>query len=157
MLSPLPLLMPVLMTLLLMTQQFPCFGAVVLTFMEKPFINFQFSLGKLEVMGIGPGDMNVGNVVSDLIKNIISDLMVFPAKLPVPILEDQDIVVSFLYLFLLCVFTIPHLGLDMSPRRSRKSIVDPTYPGCVLLEASLSALFHCGKTSRQKPSLADSE
>ena len=62
--------------------------------MEKPFINFQFSLGKLEVMSIGPGDMNVGNVVSDLIKDIIKDLMVFPAKLPVPILDGQDIMVS---------------------------------------------------------------
>lgn len=95
------LLMLLLLTLLLMilsltTQQFPCFGMVNLTFMEKPFINFDFSLGKLELMSIGPGDMNVGNLVSDIIKNIITDLMVFPAVLPIPILDNQDVQVRYI-------------------------------------------------------------
>lgn len=62
--------------------------------MEKPFIDFKFSLGKLEVMSIGPGDMNVGNLVSDTIKNIVTNLMVFPVKMVVPILYEQDILVS---------------------------------------------------------------
>lgn len=75
-------------------QQFPCFGAVLLTFMEKPFIDFKFSLGKLDVMSIGPGDMNVGNMVGDIIHNAIKDMLVFPKKMPVPILYDQDICVS---------------------------------------------------------------
>ncbi|CAM9659324.1 unnamed protein product, partial [Hapterophycus canaliculatus] len=70
---------------------FPCFGAVVLTFMEKPFIDFKFKLGKLNLMGIGPGDMNVGALVSDTIKNIVSSLMVFPVKMVVPILYEQDL------------------------------------------------------------------
>eukprot|EP00903_Cladosiphon_okamuranus_P007574 g7348.t1 len=70
---------------------FPCFGAVVLTFMEKPFIDFKFKLGKLNVMSIGPGDMNVGALVSDTIKNIVTNLMVFPVKMVIPILYEQDI------------------------------------------------------------------
>lgn len=61
--------------------------------MEKPFIDFNFSLGKLEVMSIGPGDMNVGNLVSETIKNIVTNLMVFPVKMVVPILYEQDILV----------------------------------------------------------------
>lgn len=59
--------------------------------MEKPFIDFKFSLGKLNLMGIGPGDMNVGALVSDTIKNIVSGLMVFPVKMVVPILYEQDL------------------------------------------------------------------
>lgn len=59
--------------------------------MEKPFIDFKFKLGKLNLMGIGPGDMNVGALVSDTIKNIVSSLMVFPVKMVVPILYEQDL------------------------------------------------------------------
>lgn len=45
-------------------------------------------------MSIGPGDMNVGALVSDTIKDIVTGLMVFPVKMVVPILDEQDIVVS---------------------------------------------------------------
>lgn len=69
---------------------------VVLTFMEKPFIDFKFKLGKLNVMSIGPGDMNVGALVSETIKNIVTNLMVFPVKMVIPILYEQDILVSWL-------------------------------------------------------------
>ena len=64
--------------------------------MEKPFIDFKFKLGKLNVMSIGPGDMNVGALVSETIKNIVTNLMVFPVKMVVPILYEQDILVSWL-------------------------------------------------------------
>lgn len=88
--------------------QFPCFGAIALTFMEKPFIDFNFSLGKLEVMNLGPGDMNVGRLVCDTIKNVMNGLMVFPKKMVVPILPDQDLVVSpLLFVYINQVFRHP--------------------------------------------------
>lgn len=62
--------------------------------MEKPFIDFKFKLGKLNVMSIGPGDMNVGALVSETIKSIVTNLMVFPVKMVIPILYEQDILVS---------------------------------------------------------------
>lgn len=61
--------------------------------MEKPFLDFAFSLGKLDVMSIGPGDANIGNAVSNMIKNILDSMMVFPKKMVVPILYEQDIMV----------------------------------------------------------------
>lgn len=71
---------------------------VAITFMEKPYIDFKFQLGKLNVMAIGPGDMNVGALVSSTIKNIVTGLMVFPVKMVIPILGDDivnDILVSW--------------------------------------------------------------
>lgn len=82
------------------------FREVVLTFMEKPFIDFKFKLGKLNVMSIGPGDMNVGALVSETIKGIVTNLMVFPVKMVVPILEEQDILVSRRPPLCLCVFCV---------------------------------------------------
>lgn len=64
--------------------------------MEKPFIDFDFSLGKLEVMSIGPGDKNLGAAVGNIIRNIITNLMVFPVKMVIPMLLDQDLLVSIL-------------------------------------------------------------
>lgn len=74
--------------------------------MEKPFIDFKFKLGKLNVMSIGPGDMNVGALVSETIKNIVTNLMVFPVKMVVPILYEQDILVSWRSPLLVCVFCV---------------------------------------------------
>lgn len=64
--------------------------------MEKPFLDFAFSLGKMDVMSIGPGDANIGAAVSNMIKGILESMMVFPQRMVVPILEEQDIMVSSL-------------------------------------------------------------
>lgn len=74
--------------------QFPCFGAIVFTFLEKPFLDFSFSLGKLDVMSIGPGEASVGAAVSNMIRNILNGMMVFPKKMVIPILPEQDVLVS---------------------------------------------------------------
>lgn len=62
--------------------------------MEKPFLDFSFSLGKLDVMSIGPGDASIGAAVSNVIKNVLDGMMVFPKKMVVPVLMDQDLLVS---------------------------------------------------------------
>lgn len=62
--------------------------------MEKPFLDFAFSLGRLDVMSIGPGEASVGAAVSNMIKGIVTNMMVFPQKLVIPILYEQDILVS---------------------------------------------------------------
>ncbi|CAM9588242.1 unnamed protein product [Discosporangium mesarthrocarpum] len=69
----------------------PCFGALMVTFMEKPFVDFSFKLGKLDVMSIGPGEASIGNAVSNLIKNIVSNMMLYPAKMVIPMLDDVDV------------------------------------------------------------------
>ncbi|CAM9882601.1 unnamed protein product, partial [Chrysoparadoxa australica] len=69
----------------------PIFGALALTFMEKPFIDFTFKLGALDVMSLGAGDYSIGNTVSNIIKDVMQGLMTFPKKLVIPMLEDQDI------------------------------------------------------------------
>lgn len=81
--------------------QFPCFGAVVITFMERPFLDFAFSLGKLDVMSIGPGDASIGSAVSNMIKNIVDSMMVFPKKMVIPILYEQDVLVRLAFKFTL--------------------------------------------------------
>lgn len=65
------------------------------TFMEKPFLDFAFSLGKLDVMSIGPGEASVGAAVSNTIKNVLDSMMVFPKKMVIPILAEQDVMVSY--------------------------------------------------------------
>lgn len=86
--------------------------------MEKPFLDFAFSLGKLDVMSIGPGDANIGAAVSNVIKGILDTMMVFPNKMVVPILLEQDMLVreGVKDVDFLCMFC---LVLSVSGRRSR--------------------------------------
>jgi Ca2+-dependent lipid-binding protein len=42
-------------------------------------------------MSVGPGDMSVGATVSNIIKSVIQDLMLYPKKLVIPVMEETDI------------------------------------------------------------------
>jgi Ca2+-dependent lipid-binding protein len=39
--------------------RFPCFGAITVTCMQKPFVDFSFKVGALDVMNIGAAEYNV--------------------------------------------------------------------------------------------------
>ncbi len=69
----------------------PCFGAVSVCFMEKPYVDFSLKLAGLDVMSLGPGDANVSNAVGKVIKSIIETMMLFPKKMVIPMIDDVDI------------------------------------------------------------------
>ncbi|CAE7635229.1 SYT3, partial [Symbiodinium microadriaticum] len=70
--------------------QFPCFGAITICFMKKPFMDFSFKVGSLDVMNLGPADYNVASVVNNIIRSIVDGVMVYPKKLVVPMVSDVD-------------------------------------------------------------------
>ncbi len=69
----------------------PCFGAVSVCFMEKPYVDFSLKLAGLDVMSLGPGDANVSHAVGKAIKNIIDTMMWLPKKMVIPVIEEVDI------------------------------------------------------------------
>ncbi len=68
----------------------PCFGAVSVCFMEKPYVDFSLKLAGLDVMSLGPGDANVSHAVGKVIKNIIETMMLFPKKMVIPMIDEVD-------------------------------------------------------------------
>ena len=70
---------------------YPGFGAISFCFMEKPFIDFSFSVGSFDIMNIGPSDMNVATVVDGVVRNILNSYMLYPKKYVMPWLEDIDL------------------------------------------------------------------
>ena len=70
--------------------RFPCFGAVTVCFLKKPFMDFSFKVGSLDVMNLGPADYNVASVVNNIIKSIVNGVMVYPKKLVIPMVSDVD-------------------------------------------------------------------
>ncbi len=69
----------------------PCFGAVSVCFMEKPYVDFSLKLAGLDVMSLGPGDANVSHAVGKVIKDIIETMMLFPKKMVIPMINEVDI------------------------------------------------------------------
>ncbi len=69
----------------------PCFGAVSVCFMEKPYVDFSLKVAGLDVMSLGPGDANVSHAVGNVIKNTIETMMLFPKKMVIPMINDVDI------------------------------------------------------------------
>jgi len=77
--------------MILLPPVFPGFGAISLCFMEKPFIDFSFSVGALDVMNIGPADMNVATVVDNMVRGILESYLLYPKKYVIPWLDDVDL------------------------------------------------------------------
>ena len=76
-------------------------------------------------MSIGPGDLSVGKMVCDTIKNIIHGMMVFPTKMVTPILDEQDLLVSLLLLrvrFRHYSISIRYSRFDQVGRSDRTSV-----------------------------------
>jgi Ca2+-dependent lipid-binding protein len=69
---------------------FPCFGAITICFMKKPFMDFSFKVGSLDVMNLGPADYNVASVVNNIVKSIVDGMMVYPKKLVIPMVTEVD-------------------------------------------------------------------
>jgi hypothetical protein len=72
---------------------FPCFGAMTFTCMEKPFIDFGFKTGSLNVMNLGAGEYNVAVAVKNIIHSSLTSSLLYPNKYVMPWVEDVDVAV----------------------------------------------------------------
>ena len=59
--------------------------------MHKPVIDFALKVASVDVMSLGPGDNNISSVVSRLIVSILHDLMIYPNKITIPIVNPQPL------------------------------------------------------------------
>ena len=63
---------------------FPCFGAIDICLVRKPFIDLSLKIGNLDVMNLPSGTTEPHtNLVGDIIQNIVKDLLVYPKKMTV--------------------------------------------------------------------------
>ncbi|GAB5036831.1 plant synaptotagmin, partial [Nannochloropsis oceanica] len=70
----------------------PGFGAIAITFMEEPFMDFSFKIANMDVMAVGAPDMSVADMVTDIIKeNVLKGLLLYPAQLVIPMIADIDL------------------------------------------------------------------
>ena len=70
----------------------PAFGAISLSFMGKPHVDFSFQVGGIDVMNIGIAstDYSVAMLVGDYMKSSL-EFMVYPKKYIIPMIDDCDI------------------------------------------------------------------
>jgi len=71
-----------------LTQDWPCFGAISISFVGKPDIDFSLKAAKMDIMSI-PG---VGSWLEGFIKDTLVWLMVWPTVMHIPILEGEQCV-----------------------------------------------------------------
>mmetsp|Transcript_3345 Transcript_3345/g.5234 ORF Transcript_3345/g.5234 Transcript_3345/m.5234 type:complete len:960 (+) Transcript_3345:112-2991(+) len=71
--------------------RFPCFGAITVTCMQKPFVDFSFKVGALDVMNIGAAEYNVAAAVNNIIRSILTTIALYPSKFVIPMVPDVDV------------------------------------------------------------------
>jgi Ca2+-dependent lipid-binding protein len=69
----------------------PLFGAISFTFMKPPHIDFSLKLGSVDVMNIGAADISMSNLVSHIVKSVISTMALYPKRIVVPLLSEVDV------------------------------------------------------------------
>jgi Ca2+-dependent lipid-binding protein len=70
--------------------QWPCFGAISISFTRKPEINFRLETGNVNVMSI-PG---LNQFLNDMIKTQVSAFLVWPKKIVIPMSELSELVLK---------------------------------------------------------------
>jgi Ca2+-dependent lipid-binding protein len=70
---------------------YPTFGAVSLSFMGKPKIDFSFKVGGLDLMSIGIAstDYSIAMLVGDYMRSCL-EFMVYPKKHIIPMVDNCD-------------------------------------------------------------------
>jgi Ca2+-dependent lipid-binding protein len=69
-----------------------CFEFLTVSFVTEPKINFSLKLSSLDVMNLGfSKDYNVTAIVEQLLKSILSSIMVYPKKIIIPMYPDADL------------------------------------------------------------------
>ncbi len=69
----------------------PGFGGVKLTCMKAPYIDFAVKVGSLDVLNVGPAEMNVGTYVRNIIRDMICGMMLYPKSMNIPLMDDKAV------------------------------------------------------------------
>jgi Ca2+-dependent lipid-binding protein len=68
----------------------PYIGAVSLSFLRKPHVDFSFKVMGVDAMSVSiPGVLSVADSVIDAIKGAIENICVYPTFLVIPLAEDE--------------------------------------------------------------------
>jgi hypothetical protein len=59
----------------------PCFTALSITCMKKPFVDFSLKVAGLDIMNIGAGDYNIMGLVRSTIHNALSSTLLYPERI----------------------------------------------------------------------------
>lgn len=69
-----------------------CFEFLTVSFVKEPKINFSLKLSSLDVMNIGiSSDYNLTAIIEELLKSILSSIMVYPKKIIIPMYAEADL------------------------------------------------------------------
>ncbi|RYH14894.1 hypothetical protein EON65_32785 [archaeon] len=68
----------------------PCFTALSITCMKKPFVDFSLKLAGLDVMNLGAGEYNIMSLVRSTINNALASTLIFPKRIIVKMDKDSD-------------------------------------------------------------------
>lgn len=66
----------------------PPFRAISITFMKRPSLHFSLKVARLDIMNIGPMDYNVTAIVRSLLQKALSEAILYPKKVVVPMQDD---------------------------------------------------------------------
>ncbi|KAG5191948.1 calcium-activated chloride channel-domain-containing protein [Tribonema minus] len=71
----------------------PCFGNLSVCFMERPYVDFTFKVGAVDLMSLGPAELNIASAVSAVTKMVLQDIVpvLYPQKMVIPIIEPKDL------------------------------------------------------------------
>ena len=69
----------------------PGFGGLTLTFMKAPHIDFAVKVGSVDLLNIGPAEMNIGTIVRNMIGDIICNLYLYPKRMSIPLMDDNAV------------------------------------------------------------------
>eukprot|EP00611_Tribonema_gayanum_P017108 TRINITY_DN2965_c0_g1_i1.p1 TRINITY_DN2965_c0_g1~~TRINITY_DN2965_c0_g1_i1.p1 ORF type:complete len:919 (-),score=417.99 TRINITY_DN2965_c0_g1_i1:786-3542(-) len=71
----------------------PCFGNLSVCFMERPYVDFTFKVGAVDLMSLGPTELNIASAVSAVTKMVLQDIVpvLYPQKMVIPIIDPKDL------------------------------------------------------------------
>lgn len=70
----------------------PGFGAINITCMKAPYIDFGVKVGAVDVLNVGPSDMSIGTYVRNIIRSIVCNMMLYPKSMCIPLIDDKAMV-----------------------------------------------------------------
>jgi len=69
----------------------PCFGSLSISLMNMPTLDYSFKVGCVDVLSIGPGNLSIKKIVSNVVQQVMKDMLLYPTKFTVPIMYDEDV------------------------------------------------------------------
>jgi len=92
----------------------PLYQVLLVSCMSPPSLDFSFKIANLDLMNVGLSVVSVKSAVQNVLNSILSDLIVYPKKICVPLCEDADLAAHLetkpMALLSLCEFTIFFCG-----------------------------------------------